>query len=161
MRSKTSLWAGWLFTILPALVLLGSASMKLLGVSGLAAGFEHLGWPMTLAVVWGFWRPRSRCCFSFPRRQSSERFSSRAIWEARSRRMCASVSPFSCTFSLALRFGWGCICGSPVFAHSSLCCDSLALIHVPSFVARSRVSVATTSNSPAFAVSARRVGPYS
>lgn len=44
------IWAGWAASILPSLMLLGSAAMKLMGGPQLAEGFNHLGWPVTLAV---------------------------------------------------------------------------------------------------------------
>lgn len=53
MQSKTVVWAGWILTGLPSLLLLASAAMKLLGVPGLSEGFAHLGWPMTHAVTLG------------------------------------------------------------------------------------------------------------
>jgi uncharacterized membrane protein YphA (DoxX/SURF4 family) len=53
MQSKTATWVGWILTLVPALLLLSSAAMKLFGVPGLSAGFEHLGWPMHLAVTLG------------------------------------------------------------------------------------------------------------
>jgi hypothetical protein len=50
MQSKTRTWLGWLFIGLPALLLLASAAMKLLGAPGSAKGFAHLGWPMNRSV---------------------------------------------------------------------------------------------------------------
>jgi hypothetical protein len=40
-------------TGIPALLLLASAAMKLLGAPGLSEGFEHLGWPGSQAVPLG------------------------------------------------------------------------------------------------------------
>jgi hypothetical protein len=50
MQSNTKMWVGWILTALPALLLLASAAMKLLGAPGLSEGFAHLGWPMSQAV---------------------------------------------------------------------------------------------------------------
>jgi hypothetical protein len=44
---------GWLCGILPALALLFSGGGKLAGMSGLAEGFAHLGWPISLAIPLG------------------------------------------------------------------------------------------------------------
>jgi hypothetical protein len=53
MSPKMRTWAGWILSGLPALLLLFSAAMKLLGAPGLKEGFDHLGWPITLAVPLG------------------------------------------------------------------------------------------------------------
>lgn len=49
----SQLWSGRILTGLPVLMLLFSAAMKLKGGPDLAAGFEHLGWPGSLAVPLG------------------------------------------------------------------------------------------------------------
>src|SRR6188508_897763 len=53
MQSKATMWAGWILTGAPALMLIGSAAMKLMGAPGLAEGFAHLGWPLSNAVSLG------------------------------------------------------------------------------------------------------------
>jgi hypothetical protein len=50
MEPKRNLILGWVLSIIPALLLLFSATVKLMGVPGLAEGFAHLGWPLTAAV---------------------------------------------------------------------------------------------------------------
>jgi len=50
---KWMVWTGWIVSVLPALALLMSASMKFLQPPEMAEGFEHLGWPMHLAIVLG------------------------------------------------------------------------------------------------------------
>ena len=42
--------AGWLLSVLASLLLLVSAAMKVVGGPDLAQGFNHLGWPVTLAI---------------------------------------------------------------------------------------------------------------
>ena len=51
--STLQLWSGRILTGLPALMLLFSAAMKLKGGPDLATGFEHLGWPASLAIPLG------------------------------------------------------------------------------------------------------------
>jgi uncharacterized membrane protein YphA (DoxX/SURF4 family) len=51
--SKTMFWAGWVFSILPALMLVMSGTMKILGPPDLAKGFAELGWPVNLALALG------------------------------------------------------------------------------------------------------------
>jgi hypothetical protein len=53
MQSNMRTWAGWLLTGVPALLLLASAAMKVLGAPGLSEGFAHLGWPMANAMSLG------------------------------------------------------------------------------------------------------------
>jgi len=47
------LWTGRVLTVLPALLLLFSATMKFLMPPGAAEGFEQLGWPERYAVALG------------------------------------------------------------------------------------------------------------
>lgn len=53
--SKTMLWAGYVISILPVLVLVMSASMKIIRPPGFADGLAHLGWTegqmLGLAIV--------------------------------------------------------------------------------------------------------------
>jgi hypothetical protein len=67
MHSKTRTSVGWIVTVLPAVLLLSSAAMKLLGVPGLSEGFSHLGWPMTRAVPLGILETAVTLAFLIPR----------------------------------------------------------------------------------------------
>ena len=51
--SKKMLWAGRTLSALPVLLLLFSASIKLMKPPGLEEGFAHLGYPMGLALGLG------------------------------------------------------------------------------------------------------------
>lgn len=51
--SKKLLWTGWIISILPVLALLMSGVMKFLQPPEAVEGFEHLGWPLDLAVPLG------------------------------------------------------------------------------------------------------------
>ena len=51
--SKAALWTGWIMTILPALMLLFSATMKLAHPPQLDEGFHHLGIPVSHALGLG------------------------------------------------------------------------------------------------------------
>lgn len=51
--SKKMLWAGRIMSTLPVLMLLMSATMKFMQPPDAAKGFEHLGWPITLATKLG------------------------------------------------------------------------------------------------------------
>lgn len=51
--SKAQFWAGWALSVLPSLLLLGSASMKLKGGEELAKTFEHIGWPVDVGFPLG------------------------------------------------------------------------------------------------------------
>ena len=44
-RSRTAFWVGWVLSVLPALLLLFSASMKFMQPPAVAEMFAHLGWP--------------------------------------------------------------------------------------------------------------------
>ena len=50
--SKTMLWAGWITSALPALMLLFSGVMKLAKPEAVVKGFAELGWPDSLAPPW-------------------------------------------------------------------------------------------------------------
>lgn len=52
-NARWRIWAGWAASVLPSLMLLASGAMKLMGGPQLAEGFNHLGWPVTLAVPLG------------------------------------------------------------------------------------------------------------
>jgi DoxX-like protein len=51
--SKKTLWAGYIMSALPVLMLLFSASMKLLQLSAAVEGFAHLGYPDYVALPLG------------------------------------------------------------------------------------------------------------
>lgn len=48
--SKKMLWAGWIVSAIPALMLFFSASGKLMKPEAVIKGFEHLGYPESLAL---------------------------------------------------------------------------------------------------------------
>src|SRR5262249_34289206 len=49
--SKIMYWLGWILSILPTLMLLFSASMKVVKSENTVKGFEHLGYPEHLALA--------------------------------------------------------------------------------------------------------------
>ena len=49
--SKAMIWIGWLLSALPSLMLLFSASMKVVKSEDAVKGFEHLGYPEHLALA--------------------------------------------------------------------------------------------------------------
>jgi DoxX-like family len=51
--SKAMLWTGYVISALPVLALVMSAVMKFAQSPDIAKGFEHLGWPMKLALALG------------------------------------------------------------------------------------------------------------
>jgi hypothetical protein len=51
--SKTAFYTGWVLSILPALMLTMSATFKFTQPPDVVKGFEHLGWPLGLAVALG------------------------------------------------------------------------------------------------------------
>ena len=51
--SKAMTITGWVLGVIPCLLLIFSGVMKLAGPPDLAQGFEHLGWPVKLAVPLG------------------------------------------------------------------------------------------------------------
>ena len=52
--SKKALWAGWIMTALPALLLIFSAVMKFMAPPPVVQGFVHLGYPAGIAFCLGF-----------------------------------------------------------------------------------------------------------
>lgn len=58
---------GWALSILPSLMLIFSAVMKLLGGPSLAQGFAHLGWPLHLAVPLGVLELAVTFLYLYPR----------------------------------------------------------------------------------------------
>ena len=51
--SKTAFWAGWIVSILPALMLIMSGVMKLMKPEPVVEGFTKLGWNESLALGLG------------------------------------------------------------------------------------------------------------
>lgn len=51
--SKKMLWAGWIVSLLPVLMLLFSVAGKFIKPPALVEGFDHLGWPHELALALG------------------------------------------------------------------------------------------------------------
>ena len=51
--SPAARWTGWVLSVLPALLLCFSASMKFVNPPAVSDSFTHLGWPMRLAIVLG------------------------------------------------------------------------------------------------------------
>lgn len=51
--SKAMTWIGWILSVLPSLMLLMSGVMKLMKPVDVVKGFEHLGWPDSLAFPLG------------------------------------------------------------------------------------------------------------
>src|SRR5262245_15895782 len=51
--SKAALRAGWILSVLPALMLIFSASMKLTKADDAIKGFQELGWKESYSIVLG------------------------------------------------------------------------------------------------------------
>ena len=49
--SRKVLWAGWLLSVLPVLMLTMSGVMKIAKPPDVVEGFTHLGWPVSLALA--------------------------------------------------------------------------------------------------------------
>ena len=65
--SKTALWTGWVLTVLPSLLLLFSAVMKLMKAPGLANGLAHFGVPLSQATGLGVLELGCTLLFLVPR----------------------------------------------------------------------------------------------
>jgi uncharacterized membrane protein YphA (DoxX/SURF4 family) len=65
--SKKILWTSYVLSSLPILMLLFSASMKLLHPPQLDEGFVHLGWPVTLAFCLGVLEATCAIVYIIPR----------------------------------------------------------------------------------------------
>lgn len=65
--SPAARWAGRVLAILPALLLLFSGVMKLVGPPSLKEGFDHLGWPLGAAIPLGVAEVLSTILFLIPR----------------------------------------------------------------------------------------------
>src|SRR5262249_29764458 len=64
---RAALVIGWILTLLPAPLLIMSATMKFLLPKEVADGFEHLGWPTHLATTLGILELGSLLLFLIPR----------------------------------------------------------------------------------------------
>jgi len=65
--SKKMLWAGRIMSALPVLALLMSGVMKLLKPAAIVEGFEHLGYPESLALGLGIVELVSTVIYVIPR----------------------------------------------------------------------------------------------
>ena len=65
--SKTTLWTGRILSLLPALLLLFSASMKFAQPKEAMEGFAHLGWPIHLAIPLGIVESACTILYLVPR----------------------------------------------------------------------------------------------
>jgi len=65
--SKAAVWVGWIISVLIALLMLFSATMKFVQGEAVAKGFEHLGWPMHMAVGLGILEAGCAIIYLMPR----------------------------------------------------------------------------------------------
>lgn len=65
--SKKMLWTSYVLSALPVLMLLFSASMKFTHSPDLAKGFDHLGWPLRLAIPLGILELTCTILYAIPR----------------------------------------------------------------------------------------------
>jgi hypothetical protein len=65
--SKKLLWAGWVVSALPVLMLLASGVMKLAKPTALVEEFARLGWPEHLAVALGIVEIACTVVYAIPR----------------------------------------------------------------------------------------------
>lgn len=65
--SKTAFYTGWVLSILPSLMLTMSAVFKFLQPPDVVKGFEHLGWPLGLAVALGIVELVCMAIYVFPK----------------------------------------------------------------------------------------------
>ena len=64
--SRKALWAGWVLSILPALLLLFSAGMKFIQPPAVIEMFAHLGWPERSVVPLGILEVACALLFLIP-----------------------------------------------------------------------------------------------
>ena len=64
--SKAMIWVGWILTVLPSLLFIFSGVGKLMKPPELAEGFEHLGWPLNLALALGIVELASTLLYLIP-----------------------------------------------------------------------------------------------
>lgn len=67
MRRPKSFWIGWILSIIPMPLLFMSAAMKFIQPEDVTKGFEHLGWPLSLAVPLGILELACAILFLIPR----------------------------------------------------------------------------------------------
>ncbi|MGB7157312.1 MAG: DoxX family protein [Tepidisphaeraceae bacterium] len=65
--SKAAYWIGWVLSVLPSLLLVFSAVMKLVKPQDVVEGFAHLGWPAHLALALGILELSCTLIYLFPR----------------------------------------------------------------------------------------------
>lgn len=65
--SKKALWVGWILSVLPALLLLFSSSMKLMKSPEVVEEFARLGWPEHLALGLAITEIASTVIYLIPR----------------------------------------------------------------------------------------------
>jgi hypothetical protein len=65
--SKTMLWAGWIISVLPVLMLIFSAVGKLMKPEAVVEGFEHLGWDESFALGLAITELACTAVYLFPR----------------------------------------------------------------------------------------------
>jgi hypothetical protein len=65
--SRKAFWVGWVLSVLPALLLVFSASMKLIKASVMVETFARLGWPERLALPIGILELTCALLFVIPR----------------------------------------------------------------------------------------------
>jgi uncharacterized membrane protein YphA (DoxX/SURF4 family) len=66
-RSRKAFWIGWVLSVLPALLLLFSASMKFIRPPYVTEMFSHLGWPERSIVPLGILELTCALLFLIPR----------------------------------------------------------------------------------------------
>ena len=64
---KAMFWGGWVLSVLPSLALLMSGTMKLANPEETAKGFEHLGFPDTIAFALGITEVVATLIYLIPR----------------------------------------------------------------------------------------------
>src|SRR5438445_6008092 len=67
MQSKGMVWAGWVVSALPALVLIFSGVMKLLQPEPVVKGFKDLGWEEGIALSLGILEIACTVIYLIPR----------------------------------------------------------------------------------------------
>jgi uncharacterized membrane protein YphA (DoxX/SURF4 family) len=65
--SKAKLWAGYVASALPVLMLLLSGVMKLIKAAPVVEAFDHLGWPESLALALGILEIGCTAVYLIPR----------------------------------------------------------------------------------------------
>jgi hypothetical protein len=65
--SRKILWTSWILSVLPSLLLLFSAAMKLLHPPGMDDGFKHLGVPLSQALSLGILEAACTLLYLVPR----------------------------------------------------------------------------------------------